>query len=388
MKRLFIVIISLIAHFSSAYSNPNISSLLDVKEPLSSYGTDPGATSEQVQQRLEALNAQIEMRYTKEVHSFIDSYMKNGRKRVASLQILLSYYEPIFVKALRDAGLPEELKYLPIIESGLKPRATSPKGAGGFWQFMPATARGYKMTVNGTLDERCDPYISSEKAAELLKKQYEKFGDWGLALAAYNAGAGTVQKALKRAGGDPSKHTYWTVREYLPAETRKYVPKFIAINYVMNYFKEHNIPTVNIDQTLATDTIHVSSKSSLKKMASTLGVSIEDLKALNPHFGTDVIPATASRHCNLIAPADKAKEYKMNLGRPVNESPVQTVKAEEKATNPANPADMRKRKSRPSSVAYYDEPSSTMANTFVRKRRMRGEGEAATMKDDGNSKQK
>ena len=319
MKHLLVILISLFS-ITTAFADPDpsVSNTFNANLASVSLGSDPGTTTpEQVRARLAAINTEIELRYDATVQSTIDSFLKQsyGRKRLASLLNLASYYFPIFEKALKEAGLPEELKYLPIVESGLKAKATSHAGAGGLWQFMPATARGYDMTVNSTLDERADPYVSSEKACALLKKLYEKFGDWGLALAAYNCGPGTMQKVLRRAGGDPKQHNFWTVINYLPAETRKYVPKFIAMTYVFTYYTEHGMPKVNVASPLRTDTIRIAQKGSLKKVASMVDLPIEDIKNLNPHFSTDVIPSTSSRPCTLILPVAHAREYKIQLGR-------------------------------------------------------------------------
>lgn len=309
MKRIIIVLISIVSLFS-IFSKSISSNRLQIDYSVPSYGKDPGAAPETVEERLEALQTSVEMRYSKEVQNHIETYMKNGRKQLTSLLALSSYYMPIFEEALKDAGLPDELKYLPVIESQLDALATSPAGAGGLWQFMPIAAKGYDMKINSSIDERRDPYLSSERACRMFKDLYKKFGDWTLVIAAYNCGPGNLQKALRRAGGDPSKHNFWSIKQYLPAQTRKYIPKFIAMVYLMNYYQDHDIPEVKVETSVATEVISVSEKMSLSKMAPMLNMSVSELKKHNPHFKGDIIPATAARPCNLIVPAAKAQAYR------------------------------------------------------------------------------
>lgn len=368
MKRLFILVFTLISLTSTAFSKQSTNNPFDMKYNIESYGQDPGASPEVVRARLEALPTEIEMRYTSEVHSYIDRYMKYGRKQITSLLVLSSYYMPIFEQALAEAGLPDELKYLPIIESNLNAKATSKAGAAGLWQFMPIAARGYDMKITSGLDERRDPYLSSERAAKLLKDLYNRFGDWSLAIAAYNCGPGTVQKALKRAGGDKSKHTFWTISSYLPAETRKYVPLFIAMNYVMNYYTEHEVPQVTIDQPFTTDTVRVSDRVTFKKIASTVDVTVEELRKLNPQYTSDVVPATTSRPCNVILPTDMAYEYKVKLGR------TPEVKTAQVADKPKDDKKQnRTRKMR--ETAYESIPDPSMPNTYIRVRKPMSDGD-------------
>lgn len=334
MKRLFILLISLTTLFTS-YSKQKASagpSLFDkVNYTVEAGGTDPGATAEQIQERLDALNTEMDLRCTSEVQGYIEQYLKYSRKQITNLLLRSSYYMPIFEAALQKAGLPMELKYLPIIESGLNPKATSPVGAAGLWQFMTIAAKGYDMAVNASIDERRDPYISSERACRLLSDLYKRYNDWGLALAAYNAGPGTIDKALKRAGGERSEHDFWTVSSYLPRETRKYVPLFIAMTYLMNYYGEHAIPGVTVLDNLTTEAITITEKTSLKKMAPELDVAVEDLRLWNPQFKTDIVPGTEARPCNIIVPALTAMAYyeKKELDTFLEEAEVMAT-----ATNP------------------------------------------------------
>lgn len=270
---------------------------------------DPGATDEQIRNRLASLPTIIEMPYNEIVKSYIERYTKKGRKQVTALLGLSSYYMPIFEQALEEAGLPLELKYLPVIESGLDPNAVSKHGAAGLWQFILASARGYDMEVNSLVDERRDPYVSSEKACKMLNDLYNTYGDWSLAIAAYNCGPGTVNKALNRAGGDPTTHDFWSIYYYLPTETRGYVPMFIAANYVMNYYPEHGISPVLSTKPLITDTVNLTERVHFNQIAAILDIPVEELRVLNPQFRADIIPASLEKPYHLILPSQQMHAY-------------------------------------------------------------------------------
>lgn len=188
--------------------------------------------------KLSQLPTVIEMPYNSVVRRYIDMYVQKRRALVENLLGLSTYYMPIFEEALEREGLPLELKYLPIIESALRPDATSRVGAAGLWQFMVKTGKSMGLEVNSLVDERRDPIKSSAMAARYLKDLYSIYHDWALAIASYNCGPGNVSKAIRRSGG---KTDYWEIYPYLPRETRGYVPAFIAVNYVMNYYGDHNI---------------------------------------------------------------------------------------------------------------------------------------------------
>lgn len=259
--------------------------------------------------RLKALPTVIEMPFNSVVRSYIDRYTKRSRAQVAALLGLNLYYMPIFEQALEEQGLPLELKYLPIIESGLDPNVTSRHGAAGLWQFMLPTARGLGMEVNSLVDERRDPYLSSEKAAAYLKDLYQAYGDWSLAIAAYNCGPGAVNKAIRRAGGENTRQDFWSIYNYLPAETRGYVPMFIAANYVMNYYPQHNISPVLPTKPLVTDTIGISERIHFNQISKVLNIPVDELRMLNPQFRADVIPATSERQYSLILPSQQVHAY-------------------------------------------------------------------------------
>ncbi|MDE7080441.1 MAG: LysM peptidoglycan-binding domain-containing protein [Muribaculaceae bacterium] len=273
---------------------------------------NPATTDAVIRQRLADLPTVIDMPFNQIVRSYIDRYMERGRPLVASLLGLGTYYMPIFEQALEAEQLPLELKYLPVIESALDPNAVSRSGAGGLWQFMPAAAKGYDLEISSLVDERRDPYRSSQKAARMLHDLYDTYGDWSLAIAAYNCGPGAVNKALRRAGGDPKKHDFWSIYEYLSPETRGYVPMFIAANYVMNYYKEHNISPVLPTRPLVTDTVGISSRVHFDQISKVLDIPKEELRILNPQFRADIIPGSPSRQYMLILPTQQIQAYIMS----------------------------------------------------------------------------
>lgn len=376
MRRLIYLLIAIISFFNTfAEPTPAGSGSYTKTATTSTNPTAAGSATNTVSARLSALNTPIEMRYNSQVQNYIDNYLQHpsGRKQVENILERSSYYMPIFEQALKKAGLPLELKFLPVIESNLEAKAVSPRGAAGLWQFMPIAAKAYDMKITSAIDERYDPYLSSERACTMLKDLYDMFGDWSLVLAAYNSGPGTVQRALKRAGGNASSHSFWTISQYLPAQTRKYVPKFIAMTYVMLYYSEHNVAEVTDQQPVKTDTIHFTKKASLKDIASVAGVSVEELRKLNPHYRTDVVPATTARHCTVILPEANADTYREKLGI---EKRVETAPAvaEERVIRSVDPVTkkitLEKPRRRTRTVDEYEEvPSSTFPNAYLRKKR-------------------
>ncbi len=250
--------------------------------------------------RLEMLPAYIEMPYNSVVRQFIDLYTGRRRELVEYMLGLGVYYFPIFEQELEKNGLPLELKYLPIIESALNPKATSRAGAAGLWQFMLPTAKLMGLEVNSLVDERRDPYKSSAAAARYLKELYDIYQDWNLVIAAYNCGPGTVNKAIRRAGG---KRDYWEIYYYLPRETRSYVPLFIAANYVMTYYNEHNICPVQTDFTTSIDTVELNRPYHMVQISEVLKVPIEQIRDLNPHYRRDIIPGDSIKSRSLCLPS-------------------------------------------------------------------------------------
>jgi len=248
---------------------------------------NPEYSREEYIERLSRLPTIIEMPYNEVVQRFIDRYAVRLRHTVSYLLGAQNFYMPIFEEALEAYGLPLELKYLPVIESALNPKAVSRVGATGLWQFMLATGKQYGLTVNTLVDERQDPIKASYAAAHYLSDLYKIFGNWNLAIAAYNCGPENINKAIHRANGE---RDYWVIYPYLPKETRGYVPAFIAANYIMNYYCDHNICPMVSRLPAKTDTIMVSANVHLEQIAAVLNLDMELLRALNPSYRQSIVP--------------------------------------------------------------------------------------------------
>lgn len=267
------------------------------------------ASDEVYIKRLSQMPTVIEMPYNQIVRSYINMYTQRRRELVESMLGMSLYYMPIFEQALERHGLPLELRYLPVIESALNPDAVSRVGATGLWQFMLPTARGLGLEINSLVDERRDPYASSEAAAKYLKQLYEMYNDWSLAIAAYNCGPGNVNKALRRAGGE--NKDFWSIYYFLPQETRGYVPAFIAANYVMTYYNQHNISPALAKRPIITDSIHVNKRVHFNQVASVLDIPVEELRVLNPQYRKDIIPGDI-RPYSLVLPSMQVYSYIMS----------------------------------------------------------------------------
>ena len=271
---------------------------LSFDESCETTGENPEFDAQTYARRLSRLPNVIDMPYNNVVQKYIDLYSGRLRNSVAIMLGRGNFYNPIFEEALESYQIPLELKYLPIIESALNPTATSRAGAVGLWQFMITTGKQYGLEVTSLIDERRDPIKASYAAARYLHDLYGIFGDWTLVIAGYNCGPNNIIKAIKRAGGAKD---YWTIYPYLPAETRGYVPAFIAANYIMNYYCDHNICPVNTKLPMGTDTIQVSRNVRMERITELCGISDEELRALNPQYRTTLIPGEA-QVCTLRMP--------------------------------------------------------------------------------------
>lgn len=273
------------------------------------------ATDAEITERLSLLPTVIEMPFNSVVRNYIDMYANRRRQLVENMLGMSLYYMPIFEEALERHGMPLELKYLPVIESALNPVAVSRAGATGLWQFMLPTAQGEGLEVNSVVDERRDPYRSSDAAAIYLKKLYGIFGDWSLAIAAYNCGPGNVTKAMRRAGYNAKD--FWAIYPFLPTETRGYVPAFIAANYIMNYYDKHNISPALARKPIVTDTVHVSKRVHFQQISDVMGIPMDELRILNPQYRTDLIPGDIRPYA-LVLPSLQAYAYLSNEDSIVN----------------------------------------------------------------------
>jgi len=257
-------------------------------------------------QQLEQIEAVVTLQFNKTVKNFIQLYTIKRREQVEIMLGLSANYFPIFEEILDKYELPLELKYLPIIESALNPRARSRAGATGLWQFMYGTAKMMGLEITSFVDERRDPLKSSEAAVKYLKQLYNTYQDWQLVIAAYNCGPGNVNRAIRRAGG---KKDYWAIYYRLPRETRGYVPAFIAASYVMNYYNSHNLLPRMPEIPIVTDTIVVNHLLHFEQVASAIGIEIEKLRSLNPMYRRDIIPANPDKPYALRLPVDKLMAY-------------------------------------------------------------------------------
>ena len=269
---------------------------------------NPTFSKEVYIERLYRMPTVMEMPYNEVVQSCIDRYTGRMRRTVGFLLGASNFYMPIFEEALDAYQLPLELKYLPIIESALNPTAVSRVGATGLWQFMLSTGKQYGLETNSLVDERRDPMKASYAAARLLSDLYKVYNDWNLVIAAYNCGPGNINKAISRAGGE---RDYWKIYPYLPKETRGYVPAFIAANYVMNYYCEHNICPMSSRLPVKTDTVLVDRNINLNQVASICGFDIQMLRSLNPEYKRDIVPGATKPYAIRLPLTDVTRFIEM-----------------------------------------------------------------------------
>jgi len=284
---------------------------------------NPSYPEEVFIERLSRMPTVMEMAHNNVVQQFIDRYCTRLRGTISYILGASNFYMPIFEEALETYQIPLELKYLPVIESALNPKAVSRVGATGLWQFMLATGKQYNLQINSLVDERRDPIKASYAAAHLLSDLYKVFGDWNLVIAAYNCGPGNVSKAIQRSGGSKD---YWHIYPYLPRETRGYVPAFIAANYMMTYYSLHNICPMSSRLPAQTDTVMVTKKIHLEQIAKVLNIDIEMLRTLNPMYRHDIIPGNTEPYALRLPQADVNRYIE-------NEDTICNYRASELLTN-------------------------------------------------------
>lgn len=272
----------------------------------------PELSTDTLKARLKALDARtpFNVAYNPALESVIKGYLKNRRKILQNLITLSAFYFPLFERELDNYDIPLEIKYLAIVESALKPRAKSRVGATGLWQFMFATGKMYGLDVSSYVDERSDPIKSTKAASKYLAKLYEIFGDWDLALAAYNSGPGNVSKAIRRSGGYKN---YWNIRHNLPRETAGYLPAFLATMYIFEYAEAHGFKHYKPELAyIETDTVRVRQMITLDQVSEVTGTPIEKLQFLNPSYKLDIIPVIKGENYALRLPKEVVGKFVNN----------------------------------------------------------------------------
>ena len=257
--------------------------------------------------RLRALPTKIDMPFNQPVRQCLDLYVHRRREMVERMVGLgYNYYFPVFEDALQRYGLPSELKYLACIESGLRINAYSRARAAGLWQFIPSSGMLQGLEINSFIDERYDLYKSTDAACRFLQQLYNIFGDWNLAIAAYNCGPGNVCKAIARSGG---RRTFWEIYNFLPRETRSYVPLFIAATYIMNYHCEHNLCGTVSEIPPICDTLMLNTMVHFDQISQVLGIPREQIESLNPQYIYDIVPGNPEKAYSLTLPQNEALAF-------------------------------------------------------------------------------
>lgn len=272
------------------------------EENFESIGDRP--QTELIKSRLNNLTGVLDIQYHSEIRSRILQYTVSSRKSTEALLGRAMQYFPLFEEKLREKDLPQDLKYVAVIESMLRPTAKSRVGAYGLWQFMPATGRMYGLNKDRYLDQRADPELATEAAVQYLSDLYDQFGDWTVAIAAYNCGPGNVRKAIRRSG----KTDFWGMKRYLPKETQKYVPRVIAASYLMNYYHSHDLTPRGYAAVFQdTETVIPDENMSLKEVSKSLNLDLESLRELNPMYKGDRIVGNKSNILRL--PSNRVQMY-------------------------------------------------------------------------------
>ena len=262
-------------------------------------------TDKEYLQRLADMNSFITLPFNETVRNYIILYSVKMPTKMKSMLALSQYYFPIFEEIFDRYGLPKELKYMAVIESAFNPVAVSRAGAKGMWQFMYNTAKMYGLTINSFVDERLDPVKSADAAARYMRDAYRIFGDWNLAISSYNCGSGNVNKAMRRSGS----REFWPVYNYLPRETRGYVPAFVGAMYAFTYYREHGLVPETDSMPVQVDTFHIRRMLHFQQVSALTGVSVEMLKKLNPQYVHDIVPGTAKEEYVLRLPYQYTSKF-------------------------------------------------------------------------------
>jgi membrane-bound lytic murein transglycosylase D len=271
-------------------------------------GFVPYISEELIADRISCLQNEINLEYNRTIQSFIEFFVVRKRDYTKMVLGRTDLYFPIFEHYLKKYNLPPELKYLSVVESGLNPRIISPAKAGGLWQFMPGTGREFRLYQDTYVDERFDPYKSTEAACKYLKQLYNLFGDWELALASYNCGPGNVRRAIRRSG---NRTNFWEIYNNLPRETRSYVPQFVALAYVLNYADDYQLRADSLEKIIPFDTVQVSQYVNMEALAKHIDTPLEDLRHLNPHLKRNVVPQYLKNY-SIRIPSDRYEHFNAN----------------------------------------------------------------------------
>ncbi len=325
-----------------------------------------------VEDRISKIPSVIPLEYNQYVQRYIEVYTVKKRDQVERMLGLRRTYFPIFEEELDRAGMPMELKYLSVVESALNPHAKSRVGATGLWQFMYYTARYYGLEMNTFVDERKDPFESTKAAARYLQLAYNSFGDWLLAIAAYNCGEGNVRKAIRRSGG---QRNFWAIRNYLPRETRGYVPAFIAAMYTFHYAEEHNLYPVNVDLNFYQDTLHLSHMDiTIEEIAKITRTDVDELMNLNPHLKLGRIPYSSTPFVLRVTQevgmyfAQHEREIRRIYGKKRDSAPTYTASKKYDVERPKPVAQSVSYQKPPGSVlVYYTVRSGDVVGTIAEK---------------------
>ncbi|WP_297981345.1 lytic transglycosylase domain-containing protein [uncultured Capnocytophaga sp.] len=269
-------------------------------------------STEVLKERLAKLDQKtpFHIEYNPILENVIKNFLKNRRSSLQRLMNISQYYFPMFEKELVKHQIPKEIKYLAIVESALNPKATSPMGAKGLWQFMYYTGKMYGLEVSNYVDDRSHPELATQAAAQYLKKLYSVFNDWDLVLAAYNSGPGNVTKAMRRSGG---KTNYWNLRPYLPNETAGYVPAFLATMYIFEYAKEHGFQTQKPEKVFfETDTVQVKRHISFKDISQVVGMTEEEIGFFNPAYTLNIVPYIEGKNYGVRLPVEAIGKFVNN----------------------------------------------------------------------------
>lgn len=306
---IFASMITLTKGFSQESPQDEMALLSEEVQPNYHYEYIPDFTYEEVDARIKAMKTDMPFELNDRIFSFIQYFTVRNRDYTKMVLARKEKFFPLFEETLLKHEMPTEIQYLAIVESGLDPQIRSRVGAMGLWQFMPATGKMYGMHVNTEVDDRMDPEMSTDAAAKYLKSLYRMFGDWEVAMAAYNCGPGNVRKAIRRSGG---KTTFWGIYNYLPRETRSYVPQVQAFLYILNHLEEHNFSLEEPTYPIEYEKFRFDRALSLQKLSELTGICLKDLEEINPSVKRGNIPLS-NRSMEVKIPRTKASFLKENL---------------------------------------------------------------------------